>query len=142
MAFNRRYLIKTVIPLKVKAKVWRMEISRTPLFLLDTDIESNNENDRKIADRLYLGDEQHRIEQEIVLGIGGARALAALGWEVDVFHLNEGHAGFIALELIDRVIEDGDLATAIADIRCNVVFTTHTPVPAGIDKLDPETRSA
>ena len=136
--------IEVDVPLpgrKVKAKVWRMEIGRTPLFLLDTDIESNNENDRKIADRLYLGDEQHRIEQEIVLGIGGARALAALGWEVDVFHLNEGHAGFIALELIDRVIEDGDLATAIADIRCNVVFTTHTPVPAGIDKLARETLS-
>ena len=126
---------------EVRARVWRIDVGLTPLILLDTDIESNAMNDRSITDRLYIGSVQHRIEQEMVLGVGGARALAALGWDIDVYHLNEGHAGFINLELIDRAIVNGDLAGVIAEVKRDLVFTTHTPVPAGIDRLDRETLS-
>ncbi len=123
---------------EIRARVWRMDIGAVPLILLDTDVESNSEEDRAITDRVYMGSERHRIEQEMVLGIGGARALAALGWDIEIYHLNEGHAGFLTLELIDRVIRAGDLATAVARVRKDVVFTTHTPVQAGIDKLKPD----
>ncbi|HEX5695305.1 MAG TPA: alpha-glucan family phosphorylase [Acidimicrobiia bacterium] len=123
---------------EVQARVWRMEIGRIALLLLDTDFEANDEADRRICDCLYGGDSGHRLDQEMVLGVGGARALAALGHQTPVHHLNEGHAGFIALELIDRVIEDGDLSAAIARIGPGLVFTTHTPVPAGIDRFDRE----
>ena len=123
----------------IRARVWRMDIGRVPLILLDTDVESNSEKDRAITDRVYMGTERHRIEQEMVLGIGGARALAALGWDIEIYHLNEGHAGFLTLELIDRVIKAGDLATAAARVRKDLIFTTHTPVQAGIDKLKRDT---
>lgn len=134
--------VEVLVPLpgrEVRAKVWRLAVGQTPLYLLDTDIESNTEHDRAISDRLYDGDEQHRIDQEMVLGIGGARALAALGWDVEVFHLNEGHAGFLVLELVDRVIEGRDLTEAVKTVKEQVVFTTHTPVPAGIDRLNHDT---
>jgi alpha-glucan phosphorylase-like protein len=124
---------------EVRARVWQMDIGSVALLLLDTDLESNNESDRAITDRLYMGTEQHRIDQEMVLGVGGARALAALGWDLEIYHLNEGHAGFITLELIDRVIRAGDLANAAALAKENLVFTTHTPVLAGIDKLNRNT---
>ncbi|MFV1961417.1 MAG: alpha-glucan family phosphorylase [Acidimicrobiia bacterium] len=124
---------------EVRARVWRMDIGGVPLILLDTDVELNSEKDRAITDRLYMGSEQHRIDQEMVLGIGGARALAALGWNIEIYHLNEGHAGFITLELVDRVIRSGDLPTAVARVRKDLVFTTHTPVQAGIDKLKRDT---
>jgi len=136
--------IEVEIPLpgrRVSARVWRMDIGRVPLILLDTDVASNSEIDRAITDRLYLGSEQHRIDQEMVLGVGGARALAALGWNIEIYHLNEGHAGFITLELIDRVINAGGLTTAVAKVKKGMVFTTHTPVPAGIAKLNQETLS-
>ncbi len=120
---------------EVSARVWRIDVGRIPLILLDTDIESNTDEDRGIGDCLYGGDRRHRLDQEMVLGVGGARALAELGWKVPVHHLNEGHAGFIALELIDRVIESGDLASAVERIGPGLVFTTHTPVPAGIDRF-------
>ena len=120
---------------EVAARVWRIDVGRIPLLVLDTAVETNSEEDRAIGDCLYGGDRHHRLDQEMVLGVGGARALAALGWEVQVHHLNEGHAGFIALELIDRVIEDGDLGAAIDRVRPGLVFTTHTPVPAGIDRF-------
>jgi starch phosphorylase len=116
--------------------VWRIDVGRIPLLLLDTHVAENSESDRLIADRLYGGDRAHRLDQEMVLGVGGARALAALDWVTPVHHLNEGHAGFIALELIDRVIVGGDLASALGRIRPGLVFTTHTPVPAGIDCFD------
>jgi starch phosphorylase len=127
-----------VIPLpgrEVHARVWRLDVGRAPLLLLDTDLAANTEPDRAICDRLYGGDRQHRLDQEMVLGIGGARALAALDWTIPVHHLNEGHAGFIVFELIDRIIEEGDLDGAIARIGPGLVFTTHTPVPAGIDRF-------
>lgn len=122
----------------VKARVWRVEVGRVPLLLLDTDIEPNTEADRKITDRLYAGSREHRLEQELVLGIGGAKALATMGWDIEVYHLNEGHAGFIVLELIDRVCADVGLEAARKQVRDQLVFTTHTPVPAGIDRFDSE----
>jgi starch phosphorylase len=131
--------VEVEVPLpgrEVRARVWRMDIGSVPLILLDTDVVPNSEGDRAITDRLYSGSEQHRISQEMVLGVGGARALAALGWDIEIYHLNEGHAGFIALELVDRVITAGDLTSAVARVRKDMVFTTHTPVPAGIAKLN------
>jgi starch phosphorylase len=121
---------------EVTARVWTMSVGRIPLLLLDTDLDANGPHDRKITDQLYIGFGLHRIEQEMVLGVGGARAIAAMGWEIDVFHLNEGHAGFVALELIDRVIAGRGLDEAVADVTPGVIFTTHTPVPAGIDRFD------
>jgi starch phosphorylase len=130
---------KTVrVPLpgrEVVARVWRMDIGRVRLLLLDTDVKSNSAADRKITDRLYSGDRRHRLEQELVLGVGGVRALAAFRWDVSVYHLNEGHAGFLVLELMDRSINGGNLAAAVEQVRPGLVFTTHTPVPAGIDRF-------
>lgn len=120
----------------VAVKVWKLMVGRVPLILLDTNLHQNSEHDRNISDRLYIGGNDHRIEQEMILGVGGARALAALGWPISVHHLNEGHAGFITLELLDRALHDGDLTGAIKEVRKGLVFTTHTPVPAGIDKFD------
>lgn len=120
----------------VEARVWRIDVGRIPLLVLDTDLDTNSDGDRLIGDCLYGGDREHRLDQEMVLGVGGARALGALGFHIPVHHLNEGHAGFIALELIDRVIEDADLDGALDRIRRGLVFTTHTPVPAGIDRFD------
>ncbi|MGH9133053.1 MAG: alpha-glucan family phosphorylase, partial [Ilumatobacteraceae bacterium] len=120
----------------VTARVWRMCVGRLELVLLDTDHDANSPEDRRITDRLYSGDRRHRIEQELVLGVGGARALAMLGLEPHVFHLNEGHAGFLILELLDRRIADGELlADAVLAVGRQLVFTTHTPVPAGIDRF-------
>ena len=119
----------------VFARVWKLDVGRIPLILLDTDVAPNDGRDRLITDRLYMGDQQHRIDQEMILGVGGARAMSALGWDVDVHHLNEGHAGFLILDLVDRVISNGEVEEAVAQVRSGVVFTTHTPVPAGIDRL-------
>ncbi len=120
----------------VHARVWRMEVGRASLLLLDTDVAANSEHDRAITDRLYVGSRQHRIDQEMVLGVGGALALAEMGFSVDVHHLNEGHAGFVALSLIDRIIEGGSLDSAVDRLRHGLIFTTHTPVPAGIDRFE------
>lgn len=120
----------------VAARVWRLDVGRTPLILLDTYVASNSETDREIADRLYIGFTNERINQEMILGVGGARALQALGWAINVYHLNEGHAGFINLELIDRVLENSDVDAAVERVRPGTIFTTHTPVPAGIDRFD------
>jgi len=132
--------VEVTIPLPgrdVAASVWLLEVGRTTLVLLDTDLDVNGA-DRTITDRLYSGERRHRLEQEMVLGIGGARALDALGMEITVYHLNEGHAGFITLELIDRVLNGGDIEMAMESVRSSLVFTTHTPVPAGIDKFSRE----
>ena len=124
---------------EVHATVWRIDVGRVPLLLLDTNVEANSAADRKITDRLYTGSRQHRLEQEMVLGVGGARALAAMGWEVELYHLNEGHAGFIVLELLDRLCAEIGLEAAREEVRRGLVFTTHTPVPAGIDRFDAAT---
>jgi starch phosphorylase len=121
---------------EIAAKVWKFDVGRIPLLALDTDLEQNSPQDRAITDRLYSGDQRHRLEQELVLGVGGARAVAAMGWKPGVHHLNEGHAGFLILELLDRHWQVGDTVHSARErIRPHVLFTTHTPVPAGIDRF-------
>ncbi|MFV2000723.1 MAG: alpha-glucan family phosphorylase [Acidimicrobiia bacterium] len=123
----------------VKARVWRADVGRTRLFLLDTDMELNDERGRKVSDRLYSGDKEHRIRQELLMGVGGVRAIRQLGYDPKVFHLNEGHAGFLALELIGEEVSRGlTLYRALDVVREKIVFTTHTPVPAGIDRFPHE----
>ncbi|MGI9642355.1 MAG: alpha-glucan family phosphorylase [Acidimicrobiia bacterium] len=120
----------------VKARVWRAVVGKTKLYLLDTDVELNDERGRKVSDRLYSGDREHRIRQELLMGVGGVRALRQLGYTPDVYHLNEGHAGFLALELIGEEVDKGaSLEEAIERVKPQIVFTTHTPVPAGIDRF-------
>lgn len=120
----------------VKARVWRADVGRTKLYLLDTDLDLNDEEGRRVSDRLYGGNGEHRIRQELLMGVGGVRALRQLGYDPDVFHLNEGHAGFLALELIGEEVDRGlSLREAIEEIRPRIVFTTHTPVSAGIDRF-------
>jgi starch phosphorylase len=119
----------------VFVRVWSLVVGSVRLLLLNTDVESNSPEDRTITDRLYEGDAGHRLDQEMILGVGGARALAALGLDVPIHHLNEGHAGFLALELIDRNIGAAGFEGALEMTRHSLVFTTHTPVPAGIDRF-------
>ena len=127
----------TAVPLgdrSVLAAVWRVQMGRVKLYLLDTDLEENAPWDRELSARLYGGDRETRIQQEIVLGIGGVRALKALGSDPSVFHLNEGHAAFVVLQRIRDLIELGSsFDQALEEIRGTTVFTTHTPVPAGHD---------
>ncbi|MCU0311931.1 MAG: alpha-glucan family phosphorylase [Acidimicrobiales bacterium] len=124
----------------VHARLWRAQVGRIQLYLLDTDIDDNDDETRLTCDRLYGGGVEERIRQEIVLGIGGTRALKALGRSPQVFHMNEGHAGFLALERVRGLMLDGGLsfAEARAASRPGVLFTTHTPVPAGIDRFPRE----
>jgi starch phosphorylase len=119
------------------ARVWRATVGRVPLYLLDTDIDQNDGDGRHVTNRLYGGDVEHRLRQEILLGIGGVRALHQLGLDPQVFHTNEGHAGFLGLERIAHCIESAGLTfpEAIEAVRSATVFTTHTPVPAGIDRF-------
>jgi starch phosphorylase len=120
----------------VKARVWRADVGRTKLYLLDTDLDLNDEEGRHVSDRLYGGDREHRIRQELLMGVGGVRAIRQLGYNPSVFHLNEGHAGFLAFELIGEEINKGlTLDEAVDAVRPRIVFTTHTPVPAGIDRF-------
>ncbi len=121
-------------------KVWRLKVGRVDLLLLDTNIHENtNPEIRDVTDQLYGGDTVVRIRQEIVLGVGGLRALKALGLEPTVFHMNEGHSAFLALERIRILMLEHKLTfdEALEASRMNNVFTTHTPVPAGIDMFDP-----
>jgi glycogen phosphorylase len=119
----------------VIAKVWELQIGRIKLFLLDTDIQQNSSEDRLITEQLYGGDFEMRIRQEIVLGIGGVRALDALGIKPDVFHMNEGHSAFLSLERIRQYVQEQGMNyyPALQIIAASNVFTTHTPVPAGND---------
>ncbi len=123
---------------RVYARVWEAKVGHISLYLLDTDIDENDDESRLVCDRLYGGGPEERIRQEIVLGIGGMRVLRDLGKLPEVFHLNEGHAGFLALERIRRAMLDDGLSFAEARtaVRPGAVFTTHTPVPAGIDRFD------
>src|SRR4051812_21571898 len=121
-------------------QVWKIEVGRITLFLLDTNIPENQlPQDRDITDSLYGGDIDTRIRQEIVLGIGGMRALQAMGLKPTVFHMNEGHSAFLALEQMRLYMRDHKLSfeEALDAARTSNVFTTHTPVPAGIDLFDP-----
>ncbi|MCG6933501.1 MAG: alpha-glucan family phosphorylase [Gallionella sp.] len=119
----------------VNVKIWEARIGHITLYLLDTDLPSNSPHDRDITHRLYGGDKAMRMEQEIVLGIGGVRALKVLDLKPTVWHINEGHAAFLVLERIRQQIRDDDLdfASALESVAVNTVFTTHTPVPAGHD---------
>ena len=123
---------------RLDIKIWQVKIGHITLYLLDTDLESNNAHDRDITHRLYGGDKVTRIEQEIVLGIGGVLALQELGIKPTVWHINEGHAAFLALERIRQKIalEGLDFATALEYVAVNTIFTTHTPVPAGHDHFN------
>ena len=124
------------------AKAWVAQVGRVPLLLLDADIEANDDFLRQTTDRLYGGDQDHRIRQEILLGVGGVRAVtayaAANGLSApEVFHMNEGHAGFLGLERIRELMTSSGLSfgEALSAVRAGTVFTTHTPVPAGIDRF-------
>ncbi len=131
----------------VGAQIWRADVGRVPLLLLDTDLASNHPDDRVVTDRLYGGDSEHRLRQEVVLGVGGVRALYAaidaghVTVQPTIFHANEGHAGFLQFERIHRLMAASDGLTfdqAIETARAGVLFTTHTPVPAGIDRFPRE----
>jgi glycogen phosphorylase len=124
---------------RLKAKVWRVKVGRRDLFLLDSDVEGNAPEDRELTSRLYGGDLRIRIRQELLLGVGGLRALKALGISPGVLHLNEGHSAFAVLEAIRMRMEDEGIAfdAAVPRISREVVFTTHTPVPAGHDRFSP-----
>ncbi|MBO0841464.1 MAG: alpha-glucan family phosphorylase, partial [Sciscionella sp.] len=125
------------------AQVWIADVGRVPLLLLDSDIEENDTAARQITDRLYGGGPEHRLEQELLLGIGGVRAIRAYcaasgAREPEVFHTNEGHAGFLGVERIRELVEGAGLSfdEALQAVRAGTVFTTHTPVPAGIDRFE------
>src|SRR3954471_18046218 len=125
---------------RLLAQIWRADVGRVPLYLLDADVDENPPELRQVTDRLYGGDVEHRLRQEILLGIGGVRALHRIGVATQVFHTNEGHAGFLGLERIRQAIVDDGLsyADAIEAVRAASIFTTHTPVPAGIDRFPRE----
>ena len=121
----------------VMLKVWRTKAGHITLYLLDSDLPENSEADRRITYQLYGGDVNTRIQQEIVLGIGGVRALRAIGLAPSVWHLNEGHPAFMILERVREYVADGlDFDAALEIVATNTVFTTHTPVPAGHDIFD------
>jgi glycogen phosphorylase len=123
---------------KLLAKVWLMHVGRVNLYLLDCDVDGNSPEDRELTSRLYGGDVRTRIRQELVLGVGGVKALRALGIKPGVYHLNEGHSAFAPLEVIrERMEEDGmSFDDALREVASHTVFTTHTPVPAGHDRFD------
>ena len=118
----------------IAVKVWQARVGHVTLYLLDTDLEENGTHDRDIAHRLYGGDRTTRIEQEVILGVGGVRALAAMGLKPTVWHINEGHAAFLILERVRQLTNQGlDIAAAMEAVASHTVFTTHTAVPAGHD---------
>ncbi|WP_053662850.1 alpha-glucan family phosphorylase [Streptomyces sp. MMG1121] len=126
------------------ARIWLAQVGRVPLLLLDSDVEENDLGERGVTDRLYGGGGEHRLLQEMLLGIGGVRAVRTYCRltgqpEPEVFHTNEGHAGFLGLERIAELSAGGlDFDSALESVRGGTVFTTHTPVPAGIDRFDRE----
>jgi starch phosphorylase len=121
----------------IAARVWELAVGRNRLLLLDSDVDGNLPEDRELTARLYGGDDRIRIRQELLLGVGGIRALAAMGISPGVLHLNEGHSAFASLELVrQRMATEGvDASEALRRVSSQVVFTTHTPVPAGHDRF-------
>lgn len=124
----------------MRVQVWRVEVGRTTLYLLDSNLPENSESDRSLTARLYGGDAQTRIRQEVLLGIGGVRALHLMGYRPSVLHLNEGHSAFAGLELIRRQMDDEEVpfVEALREVAQMTVFTTHTPVAAGHDRFPAE----
>ena len=122
----------------LNARLWRVDVGRTELYLMDTDYEDNLPEDRSITHSLYGGDWENRLKQELLLGVGGIRALRTLGLNPQVYHCNEGHAAFIGLERLREYINEDnlDFPEAMAVVRASSLFTTHTPVPAGHDAFD------
>ena len=121
------------------AQIWRVQAGRIPVFLLDTNIPINSQEDQDITDQLYGGDRETRIKQEIMLGIGGYRALCAVGMKPTVCHMNEGHSAFLSLERSHQLMKENNISFAEAReiTTAGTVFTTHTPVPAGNDYFNP-----
>jgi starch phosphorylase len=132
---EREVVVEVQLPgRKVYAKVWKIQVGRVPLYLMDTDIHPNAPADRHLSARLYGGDREMRLSQEMVLGIGGVRALRALGIEPSAWHINEGHPAFLLLERARGLVQSGmSFERAVEIVRATSVFTTHTPVPAGHD---------
>jgi phosphorylase/glycogen(starch) synthase len=122
----------------MKARIWRVDVGRVELYLLDTDFEENIEQDRSVTHYLYGGDLENRFKQELLLGVGGIRLLQTLGIQPDLYHCNEGHAAFIGLERLRTFISDQNLSfpEALELVRSSTLFTTHTPVPAGHDSFE------
>ncbi len=132
---NQPMIVQVEMPDRVVAcRLWRVQVGRVPLFLIDTDVDPNSAADRELTTRLYYSDLERRLQQEIILGIGGVRALRTLGYKPAVFHMNEGHSAFLSLERAREFVAAGDtFEQAVAKLRRSQVFTTHTPVPAGHD---------
>ena len=137
-------LVELTLPdsAQLRARIWVAQVGRVPLLLLDSDVPENEHELRSVTDRLYGGDQEHRMRQELLAGIGGVRAIRAFtaieGLPApEVFHMNEGHAGFLGAERIRELMTGSglDFDTALAVVRSSTVFTTHTPVPAGIDRF-------
>jgi phosphorylase/glycogen(starch) synthase len=122
----------------VTAKAWQLDVGRIPLYLLDTDIEENNPEDRQITAHLYGGDREHRLKQEMLLGLGGIRLIEAIGKKPAIYHSNEGHSAFIGIERIHKLMDKYhlDFDAAKEYVRATTLFTTHTPVPAGHDVFE------
>ena len=122
----------------VKARIWEVRVGKVRLFLLDTDFDENNNEDRQVTHHLYGGDNENRLKQELLLGIGGIRALRTIGVKPDIYHSNEGHSAFIGLERLRYLMEKRHLTfdEAKEAIRASTLFTTHTPVPAGHDSFE------
>jgi phosphorylase/glycogen(starch) synthase len=122
----------------VKARVWEAKVGKVSLYLLDTDFDENLQEDRSVTHFLYGGDNENRLKQELVLGIGGMRTLQELGLKPDLYHSNEGHSAFISLERLRHLIDESHLTFAEASevVRASTLFTTHTPVPAGHDAFE------
>jgi starch phosphorylase len=146
-AAGKPALVELAMPddAQLRARIWIAQVGRIPLLLLDSDIPENEHDLRGVTDRLYGGDQDHRIKQEILAGVGGIRAIRAFtaleGLPApEVFHMNEGHAGFLGVERIREFMTDSalDFETALTVVRASTVFTTHTPVPAGIDRFPVE----
>ncbi|MDR2979174.1 MAG: alpha-glucan family phosphorylase [Bacteroidales bacterium] len=130
--------IKTKIALPGRtlyARIWRVDVGRIPLYLMDTDFSDNRDEDRSTTATLYGGDNENRLKQEVLLGIGGIRMLKLLGIEPELYHLNEGHAAFISLERLRNYVQEQHLPMPVAKelVRASSLYTTHTPVPAGHD---------
>jgi alpha-glucan phosphorylase-like protein len=122
----------------IYAQVWRADVGRIPLYLMDTDISDNTPSDRQVTHQLYGGDWENRFKQELLLGVGGIRMMKELGLEADVYHCNEGHAAFLNLERLRILVQEHGLTfnQALEVVRSSSLFTTHTPVPAGHDSFD------